>query len=501
MTGQTWLWTPPRPASASVGVGQLLRTYRQTHGLTQQQLADLLGFDQSYVSKVESGRRAIHDISTLRHIARNLGLAPEDVGLAPGGLAERRRAAERDDVGERVAASQRSWRLARDHLNHHRISLARAAARLYPDTHRLGNGLLTRPGWIWDAPVDLADIDLVWDERGVEPTVTGSEPEAEAARPLIGDGSAQSRYQRYTRAMRDLDRPTLFENRLSFRLLNAGKADGTGRAGGRPTLTFGHTTYFDAVDVCETVAHETATAMMAGGLSWPALPFRRRIGDPFDLGRRVALPSINTLTIRYDQSGSASSGSASFVLHRRSAGSVATAGGVYHVLPAGVFQPSGITPWHHRADFDLWRNVMRELSEELLGNADHDGSSSRPIDYASDEPFRSFERARREGRARVSCFGIGLDALTLFSEILTVLVVDAEVFDTLFADMVRTNAEGSVVSTGPHRRATEGIPFTHTALRRLVDTEPLAPAAAACLELAWRHRETLLPGLRMRAAS
>ncbi|CUU57866.1 Transcriptional regulator, contains XRE-family HTH domain [Parafrankia irregularis] len=489
MTGQTWLWTPPRPTPTSVGIGSLLRAYRQAHGLTQQQLADLLGFDQSYVSKVESGRRAIHDISTLRHIARNLGLSPEDVGLAPGGLADRRREPPRGSTVEKVAGSQRAWRLTRDHLNHHRISLARAAARLYPETYRLGNGLLARPGWVWDTPVDINDIGLRWEEAAGEPALTGAEPEADATRPLVGDGGAQSRYQRYTRAMRDLDRPTLFENRLSFRLLDVAET-----AGAAPTLTFGHTTYFDAVDVCETVAHETAAAMMGGELAWPALPFRRRIGDPFDLAGRVALPSINTLTIRLDR------GSASFVLHRRSAGSVATAGGVYHVLPAGVFQPSGITPFHHDADFDLWRNVMRELSEELLGNAEHDGSSSRPIDYDTDEPFRSFEQARRAGGLRVFCFGIGLDALTLFGEILTVLVVEADTFDSLFADMVRTNAEGSVVSTGPGRQAHEGIPFTQASLRRLVDTEPLAPSAAACLELAWRHRETLLPGLRSRSA-
>lgn len=492
MTGQTWLWTPPRPTPASTGVGQLLRAYRQAHGLTQQQLADKLGFDQSYVSKVESGRRAIHDVSTLRHIARHLRLSPEDVGLAPGALAERRRdAGPPDDAAERAMASQRSWRLTRDHLNHHRISLARAAARLYPDTYRIGNGLLSRPGWMWGQPVELADISLTWSEDAAPPVVTGVEPETIGARPLSGNGGPNPHYTRYTRAMRDLDRPTLFENRLSFRLLDVARTDG----GLRPELTFGHTTYFDAVDVCETVAHETAAAMMSGGLSWPALPFRRRIGDPFDLGRRVTLPSINTLTIRHDGDD------ASFVLHRRSAGSVATAGGVYHVIPAGVFQPSGITVSHHLADFDLWRNIMRELSEELLGNADHDGSSSIPIEYGTDEPFRSFEQARVAGDAQIWCFGVGVDALTLFGEILTVVVLEAPVFDNLFADMVRTNAEGTVVSSGPYRDVTEGIPFTAAAVRRLVDTEPLAPAAAACLDLAWRHRDTIVPGLRLRAAS
>jgi transcriptional regulator with XRE-family HTH domain len=498
-TGQTWLWTPPRPTPAPVGVGQLLRAYRQAHGLTQQQLADQLGFDQSYVSKVESGRRAIHDISTLRHIARHLDLTPEDVGLAPGSLSERRREGSRDALSDQALASQRAWRVTRDTLNRNRIRLAKAAAGLYPDAYRLLNsGLLTRAGWIWQQPIDINDVGLHWVNEVPEPTITGGEPETDGARPLVADGGPHVRYQRYTRAMRDLDRPTLFENRLSFRLVDIardGTAPGPDGAPGRPVFSFGHTTYFDAVDVCETVAHETAAAMMAGGLSWPAMPFRRRIGDPFDLASRPVLPSINTLTIRADRE------SASFLLHRRSAGSVATAGGVYHVMPAGVFQPSGITPGHHHADFDMWRNIMRELSEELLGNTEHDGNSSTAIDYANDEPFRAFEAARREGRVRVSCFGMGLDALTLFSEILTVVVIDADAFDSMFAEMVRSNAEGSVVSAGPGHPVTEGIPFTYATLRRLVDSEPLAPAAAACLELAWRHREQLLPGLRLRPAS
>ncbi|AEH08722.1 MULTISPECIES: helix-turn-helix domain-containing protein [Protofrankia] len=488
MTGQPWLWTPPHQTTRSTGVGLLLRSYRQTFGLTQQQLAERLGFDQSYVSKVESGRRAIHDISTLRHIARRLSLSPEDVGLAAGSLIESRRDADpADPLDERIAASQRTWRLTRDYLNHHRISLARAAAGLYPQPYRLGNGLLVRPNWMWNEPVDLADIELAWSDTLPAPTVSGAGADTEHLRPLTDGGAA---FGTYTRAMRDLDRPTLFENRLSFRMLEAIRAGQRG-----PRLSFGHTTYFDALDVCESVAHETAAAMLGGGLSWPALPFRRRIGDPFDLCQRVVLPSINTLTIRHDQSR------ASFMLHRRSAGSVATAGGVYHVLPAGVFQPSGISPGHHETDFDLWRNIMRELSEELLGNAEHDGTSSCLIDYDGDEPFRSLQRARHSGCVRAWCFGMGVDALTLFGEILTVVVVDADVFDSLFSGMVPVNAEGSVVTTGPHRQASEGIPFTHATVRRLIEHEPLAPSAAACLELAWRHRGTLLPGLRMRAAS
>jgi hypothetical protein len=54
-------------------------------------------------------------------------------------------------------------------------------------------------------------------------------------------------------------------------------------------------------------------------------------------------------------------------LHSRDASNVATSGGIVGVMPAGVFQPSTVRSGGHDADFDLWRNIMREYSEEFLG--------------------------------------------------------------------------------------------------------------------------------------
>jgi hypothetical protein len=51
------------------------------------------------------------------------------------------------------------------------------------------------------------------------------------------------------------------------------------------------------------------------------------------------------------------------------------------------------------------RNMPREFSEELLGNLEHDGTASAPINYEADETFRSLNQARREGRLRVFCLG------------------------------------------------------------------------------------------------
>jgi hypothetical protein len=248
------------------------------------------------------------------------------------------------------------------------------------------------------------------------------------------------------------------------------------------------------VDVSEAVAHELAAAHLAftpagttvARPSWKRVPLRKLIGDPFNLACRIVVPSIDTLTIR--RSGS----SATFLLHQRDPGRVAVCGGMFHVMPAGVFQPSSVSPRACSHDFDLWRNMQREFSEELLGNLEHDGTASSPIDYEGDEPFRSLNQARREGKLRVFCFGLGLDPLTLWGEILTVGVIDDEVFDDVFGGLVEANAEGVVISAHGRRRTVRGIPFTEERVEQLLDGEPMAPAAAACLALAWQHRSAIL---------
>jgi hypothetical protein len=253
-------------------------------------------------------------------------------------------------------------------------------------------------------------------------------------------------------------------------------------------MSFGYTTYFEMVDVCELLAHEVALshlrhdtdALSVAQPSWRRLGWRRLLADPFDLTRRALLPSIDTLTIRRSRFGSPS-----MILHQRDAASVAVAGEMLHVMPAGVFQPSSVLPAAQENDFNLWRNVMREFSEEFLGNPEHDGDG-HPIDYEHTEPFATLERARRSGSLRIFCFGIALDALTLAGEILTVAVIDDDVYDTVFADLVRTNAEGRI--------AAATVPFEEHTVRQLLSGQryALAPAAIGCMDLAWRHRHEIL---------
>ncbi|MGH3914483.1 MAG: helix-turn-helix domain-containing protein [Pseudonocardiaceae bacterium] len=461
-------------------MGEVIRWYRQRAGLTQQDAAVVLSTTQSRLSKIETGALPL-GIDELRFIAGKLNIPPEQLGILP------ERSASAVDRLEQVSGSsgtslvsQQRWREVRAKLNAHRALLGDLAAELYPKVHRVpGSTALTCPQWMPVAPVELGDIELYWVADPARPSITGGISQSESARPLATN---EIRYGRYSQALRDLARPKLLDNRLSYRLLDVEWTTTGGRLG------FGYTSYFETFDVCEAAAHEFAEAWLRASRKRPSLahlPLRRHLTDPFDLTARPALPSINTLTIRRDPIDGHC-----IYLHQRDAKAVAAAGNMIHVMPAGTFQPAGLAPAHQVNDFSLWRNIQREYSEEFLGNPEHDGNSMDPIDYDHDEPFRSFAAARDAGDFRIFATAVVIEPLTLWAELLTIAVIEAPVFDRLFAGMVSVNEEGAAVSTEAGRPVV-GIPFTSAARERL-RAEQMSPIARACIEQAWQHRHLLL---------
>ncbi|GLZ28211.1 hypothetical protein Lesp02_04010 [Lentzea sp. NBRC 105346] len=376
-----------------------------------------------------------------------------------------------------VGRNQDEWRRIRSALGRHRRALAVLAESLYRD-HSVrafeNTGAISTPAWIPAEPVPLDAITLKLDSAVAEPTITGEEPESAPVRPLA---TPDARYRRYHDAIRDLAAPRLFENRLCFRLLGI---DWT-----QPSMQFAQMGFFDAMDTNEALAHEFAahhlaidgdTESVMPRASMRRLAFRKLVADPFDLSRRPLMGAIGTLTIR-------GGGSPSVVLHQRDSASVAGGGGMVHLLPAGIFQPSSVLPAAVAADFSIWRNIQREFAEELLGHDEYDGSG-RPIRYDKLEPFTTMDSALRDGHIRVSCLGVTLDALTLAGDILTVTIIAPDTYDELFANAVDNNSEGSV----PAR----AFPFEENTLRWLSESNRLSPGAAAALHLAWTHRKHLI---------
>lgn len=384
------------------------------------------------------------------------------------------------DIGPSPAASRELWRGTRAHLNRHRFELTRLAARTYPrDGFVLGTPLLARPHWVPPRPVPLEDVTLRWDAEPAPPELDGTDPALDRLRPLRDDGRP---YLRYSEAVADLARPRLFEDRSCYRLL------GVGPDSGRPELTFGPGHYFDVVDVCEASAHEFAGAHPDLAAPRAAQPFRAAVGDPTDLRRRPVLTAVSTLTIRHDRSA----GTAEFVLHWRDPAKVASGGNLHQVMPVGMFQPSHDAPWNEANDFDLWRSTVRELSEELLGGSEDYGSAAAPIDYDAWELHTTLRQARAEGTLRVHWLGLGMDPLTHVTDLLTVAVFDAALFDAVFRELVTSNDEGHrvVLEDGTGRAA--GVPFRADQIGRLTTEAAMQPAGAALLHLAWQHRAHLL---------
>jgi hypothetical protein len=384
------------------------------------------------------------------------------------------------------ADSQRRWRAARSYLNQHRHQLTRVAARLYPGHDRVGGTLLlTRPDWLPTMPVPLRHVRLIWDPQAPTPPLDGTEPAACGVRPIRSPGR---RFASYADALATLDPPRLLEDRVAYRLLGACL---NGRQPSHPQepavqAVFGRGTYFAVVNICEATAHELAAACLESGGQMPGqprerLPFRTLIGDPCDPHRRSTLVGISTLTLRRDRA----TGQATFPLHWRDSSGVATAGGLYQVVPVGLFQPSADSPDAERADFDLWRCIAREFEEELLGAPEHGRDPSWPF-------YQALEQARQDGSLSVYCLGLGIDPLTLVADLLMVTVFDSDLAGQLFAGLVAENAEGRLVTGHGTPTTSEGIPFVQDTIDHFAGTQPMQPAGAALLRLAWQHRTMLL---------
>jgi ribosome-binding protein aMBF1 (putative translation factor) len=63
-----------RRERARLAAGELVRQAREARGLTQAELARLIGSSQSAISRIEDADYAGHTIETLRKVAKALGL-------------------------------------------------------------------------------------------------------------------------------------------------------------------------------------------------------------------------------------------------------------------------------------------------------------------------------------------------------------------------------------------------------------------------------------------
>jgi hypothetical protein len=370
--------------------------------------------------------------------------------------------------------SQESWLRVHAYLGRDRHPLALRAAAAYPPGERLaGTALIAPAAWRLPAPVPLPAVRLDFRPGTPPPDLPDPVSLAPYALPERADGS---RDHRYSEVVARLAPPAVFENRQVYRLVQADLA-----GSGGPRLVFGRGRFFDGIDAGGPAGHEFAAAALGEipGAAGPALPYRAALGGPAGLARRTAAIATSALTLRYDRQA----GTATFPLHCRNPAKVSHAGGLHQVLPVGVFQPSGEARWNEANDFSLWRGLLREYAEEFLGRDEDYGSERAPVDYEAWPLAAAMTRALADGRIRAWCLGLGADPLTFAVDLLAVVVIDAPLYDELFAGLVDVNAEGEVVWP---------CAFDQPTVTRLLAEAPLQAAAEALLTLALAHRETLL---------
>jgi hypothetical protein len=364
--------------------------------------------------------------------------------------------------------SEEQWIRVNDFLRDNRYSLAVEAARAYPEAARLaGTPLLSAPGWRLPKPVPLASVRLDFRPDTPPPVLPDLASVAPYALPTRADGS---RYRRYCDVIESLAPPTVFENRPIYRLVSADLS------GDDPRLGFARGRFFEGINVGGPAAFEYAASAIGVARR---RGYREAFGDPANLAVRSAAMATSALTLRYDRS----TGTATFPTHYRDPALVDHAGGLYQVIPVGIFQPSGEAAWNEANDFDLWRGLLREYAEELLGASEDYGSEDAPIDYAAWPLARAMTDALATGEIRAYCLGLGTDPLTFAMDLLAVVVIDAPLYDELFGGLVTDNAEGRVIAP----RA-----FDDAAIKELTTEAPLQAAAIALLTLAHAHRDVLL---------
>lgn len=352
--------------------------------------------------------------------------------------------------------------------------------------------LLVAPHWLPSAPLPLSQVILSWrrpdSEEHESQVVTAACKQTQRYWPRSNE-----LVDRYHDVIERLERPNpaLFFDGSSYRLLGVEPTVEEDGCTSKVEMTFTQGWYFDALDTTDVLSYESAFRELRRADRIPGFTrskplqgrYRRWLGSPFALERRCAIPGVSTLTIRRGAPVP------TFILHRRDAAKVALAQGVTHVIPAGEFQPANLSASASDGDLNLWKNIVREYAEEVLGIEPARGQAlgqrqGELLEHATS----ALTNAERSGAIDVHYLGIGFDPLTWKPEILSVAIFAPEVFDEVFQNIVRENDEGTLVFADEGNMA--GIPFTEFNIEHHARGKMLT-AGQACLRLAWRHRVVL----------
>ena len=176
--------------------------------------------------------------------------------------------------------------------------------------------------------------------------------------------------------------------------------------------------YYDMLATCAALERELRDAVAEGWMRAPArATYHRGVQPPEALRRglkRSAAIGIGTLTVFND------AGQYKALLARRSA-ATAFDSGLYHVLPAMMFEPT-TAGFRDPREWSVKHQVLREVLEELFAMPEQ--RSPARWDFFYDHPALGYLLSLLEsGAAQLCASGIILNLLTLRPEISALLLI------------------------------------------------------------------------------
>jgi len=341
--------------------------------------------------------------------------------------------------------------------------------------------VLSSPPMRPEVPLRLDRLRVVI--RSPESIPTGLGLPARAVKSILPPKDSGARITRFSEAIELHARPALWSDLPTYRVI------AVDLTGSNPELQVGMSTFFHGVDTSELLGHELAARSQGRKRSrLTTYPIRRHLGAPCDLGTRDVLTAVSALTLRIADN------KATFFLHQRDGSKVALAGGLMHLAPSGVFQPSADDPATIARDKYPWLTLCREFAEEYLGVDEAQGLAGAQLSYDEDEPYASINGAYESGELRAHVLFMGLDPVSQCPELVTAVTMGAPCFDRVFGSMVRQNEEGEFRGARIASGRLVGYDFDAPTVAYLRSTGRLTPAAESALVYAWKHRRHILGG-------
>ena len=328
---------------------------------------------------------------------------------------------------------------------------------------------ITQTAWLPAQPIPLLEFDQTLKKQSAwHPDQPNAQLSIEATNLLQGI--------RYSEFLRQVAPEVRQDDNVCYRLLDVLPGHDTLQ------LSFGATRYRNFVDSCEVLSFELGQWCW-NNPSKEARPPRPNGADLkargpashiFDFRNRNCAIGICTLLILKKEQNYF------FYLQEREIPTlgpqIMEAPGGYHIVPSGTFQPDTPEDENHARDFSIWRNVLREIAEELLGVEEVRETIDASRDFERHPKLRQYVAGVDNGSVRPFFLGLCIHPPAAKPDLLTAVIVDTNEFD---------HESLAFIGNWEMKRRIHEARIGN--LDRWVKDERMAPTGATCLAIVSNH--------------